>query len=611
MKNAYTYNRHHIKYGINEDTISEEDNKYCKPKINRLSQDNYCLTYETDTKDTKYGRGRYNNMYNSIKDDFSPQTSVDKHNYMTNKKTLRKNQTNKVFACLPNNKNGLNTYGQTPRFDDELIDLKFEELQNELDEKEQQIQRLEKRLHIKEDKLNEMDGSLKAAQNNAQNLSNVNSEYESLKKRFYELTKDFESLNKENLKLNERISAKDKINLEFQNLTQVTVHKFNHFEDLNSNLAIDNSKLHKELREIKQKIISIYAGNEGINGDSKDKIGGSLRFDIDLEILKIQDYYQRGFEENVKRLIMKYEKIEEDYKEGHKAELNESRALIARMNDEILNLKKEILGFKRKLEDQEKGYKEREFELKLDMDEKLKENEKLTSSYKMVQKEIKDIELEFKHKLNECNSKVKSQEERERKFLIELDLRNKKLEESRQENLDANEEIRKLEKSIKCWEKRVDDLETNLKKLSEEGNELRKEIEKKNQELGSTEEKLKEDVNLLLTSLEEMKFENDKMLNENEELRQNLGEAQRRIDELTYLIEERYEGLEVQLAKEVNQKESIQLGLNDFAKKAAIQEEKLNQKIAHLKKETKQLNEKIERSRNKYEQKIQTVSVLI
>lgn len=605
MKSTNVYSRHHVKYGINDDTISDEDNRYCKPKINRVSHDNYCNTYESEVKGV---RREYYDMYGSIKDDFSPQSSTDNHSYTVTKKKLRKNQSNKVMACLPNYKNGLNTYGQTPRFDDELINLKFEELHNELEEKDDQIQRLEKKLHTKEEKLNELDNSLKQAQTTAQNLVNINSEYESLKKRYYELTKDYESLSKENSKLNERISAKDKINQEFQNLTQVTVHKFNHFEDLNSNLTIDNTKLHKELKEIKQKIISIYAGGEIVNGDTRDKSGSSLKFDIDLEVLKIQDFYQRGFEEQVKKLILKYEKIEDNIKENCKTEINEARSVIAKLNDELNLFKKEALGLKRKIEDQEKGFKEREFELKLEIDEKLKENEKLTCSYKMVQKEIKDIEQEFKQKVNECNIKLKSSEERERKLLLELDIRNKKLEESRQENQEAAEEIRKLEKSIKSWEKRADDLEMTIRKMSEESNDLRKEIDKKNQELALTEDKLKEDVNLLLSSLEEMKSENDKMLNENEELRHNLGEAQKRVDELTYLIEEKYEGLEVQLAKEINQKDSIQLGFNDFVKKSAIQEEKMNQKNAQLKKEIKYLNEKIERNKSKYEQKIQNVS---
>lgn len=498
-----------------------------------------------------------------------------------------------------NNYDRFNTFGQSA-YDEELIKLKFDEVVSELGIKENLIQEQQEAMKSKNDRIKALEEKNQSLINNLYYFESVKFEYDSLHKRYQDSIKDNEHLAGENSKLIEKLVTKDKINQEFQTLTQMTVNKFKHFEDINTNLTIDNQSLIKELKEIKEKIASITSSD----------YTAPNKFDIDIEVLKIQDNYQRYFEEQTKKLILKYEKTEDDQRERHKLELKELKEYLAKSNDELIASKKEVLTFKRRLEEQEKYFKDKEFEFKIEFEDKQKEVEGLVGSVKSSQKEIKDINSEFRNKIAEAVSKIRSMEERENRLLIELDAKSKKIEEMKLEILEKINNEKAYDKIIKEKAKRLEELEQLLKQANETNDELRNLIQAKNQEHLVSEEKAKEDVVILLSSLEEMKAENERVSTEAEEIRDKLFEAQGAVNELNNLIEDKYQGLEVMLVKEINQKESLQANLNETLKKNKINEERTQIKMNQIKKNYNSLLEDYENLREKYDSKVQFVSII-
>lgn len=491
--------------------------------------------------------------------------------------------------------NAFNTFGQN--YDEEIIKMKIDELSAEIEDKNKIISKLQNKLYQKEEQYKYLEKKQKSFQTSLMNFSKVSADYDSLHKRYEDQVNENEIMTQEYSRLKDKLQAKEKINQEFQSLTQITVSKFNHFENLNSDLQSINQSLINELNEIKQKVVSIHNGNEG----------SIAKFDIDVEMLKIQDFYQRSFEDQIKKLIHKYEKQEESLRESLKVDNNDGKQLISKLNEENCNYRKEIGALKRKIEEKDKLFKDKEFELKLEIEDKSREYDKMNISNKSVQKEIKDIESEFKTRLGECNMKIKMLEDKERKMIIDLELKNKKIEESKQEINELVTSNRKHERQIKALEKLIDNYEITLKQASNEINDLKRDIEIQHSELYNADEKSKEDVNMLLSSLEEMKQENERIITENEELKENLNDSTNRINELSTLIQEKYQSIEIMLQKEINQKEALQQSFNDLSKKALINEEKLNQKIVNIKKEYNLAVDNFERLKYKYEQKIQKV----
>lgn len=495
-----------------------------------------------------------------------------------------------------------NTFNQSIN-EDELLKLKREEFAREINEKSEKIDILKNKLISKNSKLKAQENRIQALNTKVKEFNNLKQDIHNLECKIEIKQNENWYLLEENKKLIEQLNNKNIINQEYLNLTKISVNKFDQFEEINNNLKVENNILKKEINNIKNKLISLY--NKDIVSNNTNI--HNVEFDIDLEMIKIQEYFKKQTENEISNLIDKYDKSASYTKELNDKDISEFKEDISKLNSIISEIKKENCKLNQTIEENNNKYKDFEFDLKLKLDDKTKENERLISSMNKIQQEVKEIENEYKVKLGDNLNKIKGLEEKLRKTLTDNEIKDKRILENNTNNLSLETDIKKRDANIRELENRVADIELNRKSLYDDLSDCKKGLENKNIEIKITNENYEKQENILLNKLEESKHHYNIMYEENEILKSSIEETHLKINELNSLIHNKYQPLEIELLKEKGNREEKESAYESLEKQFKIMEEKFNQKISKFKKDFNAISDEYEKVKFKQEQKINKV----
>lgn len=556
----------------------------------------------------------YSKTYKNIYHDFSPiNNSLENSMEDDNTENFHDNKSLSNNIVKPIMNNNFNTFNQsayensTP--DDEILKLKFKELENDVNEKQKTIENLNKKLNSKnqkiqgfESKINDMQEIINQYELNFNHLNNV-------KHQLTEAEKDIEKYRFEVGRLHEALASKDSINREFQNLAKETMVKFDYYDMTNNELLLENKMLKKELKEFRDKIREIYK-NKIFNSNNLNNSNATLnedKFDIDVEILILKDFISQEIERELSKINIDNNKEHIKIKEEFQLEHSKIKEKLTSVLEENSVFKKENFTLKKNVEEIEKELRDKDFQFKLEIENKNREIEQSISAVRNAKKQIKEIENEYKLKLAENISKLKVFEEKERKLINEQEVKHKQFSDASREIDIYNKRIKSFEQEKIDLEKRIEELEEKNKELNNNNEELIKSVERKNNEIIECDDKHEKEVGTLFNTIDEMKLYHQSLINENEDLKFSINSLNQRVKELTDLIE-KYQGVELSLVEERNNSESLTKTIKELNKRLKVNEEKYYLKINKLKKEVTSLEETIQNLNYKYDEKIKKVS---
>jgi len=326
------------------------------------------------------------------------------------------------------------------------------------------------------------------------------------------------------------------------------------------------------------------------------------------ELLKKEEKLRIKFDEKEKELKHKLKEKEDHLKEEY---LQEIKGLTKKM-DEIKSqndkLKFENIDLKALMDDFENNKHEREIEFKREMILKENDNEKLQKKLKELQNEIEDLERKISDKSNDFNSRIRTSEQNEGKFIYQINLKEKKIKELEEEieilkNLvvDLQGACRENELKLENKQKIINQLKLTLEENAQEVKNLESEI-------GLLQQNNMRELEQITIKISDLSQERENLVLENEDLKSALLKATNRIGELNEIIELKYQGIENQLIKEKASKENIERRCKELQKKFNSNNEKLCSENNELKRVLEQKQIEIENILTKYETKIQKVT---
>ncbi len=527
------------------------------------------------------------------------------------------NKTENTAKPLLNN--NFNTFNQSaydnPSPDDEILILKFREFESEIADKQKTIDHLNKKLSNKNQKLSALDSKVNNMQETINQYEvNLNHLY-SIRQQFDEAEKELEKYRVEVGRLHEALSSKDSINREFQNLAKETMIKFDYYDMTNNELLLENKMLKKELNEFRDKIREIYSNKNNINNiNSLNKENNTTgnntpdKFDIDVEVLILKDFISKEIEKEITKLNNDSNKEHTKIKEEFQTEHAKIKEKLSSTLEENSNLKKENFQLKKSIEENEKELRDKEFHFKLEIENKNREIEQSISAVRSAKKQIKEIENEYKFKLTENSAKFKIFEEKERKLINEQEVKQKQLNDSCREIDIFNKKIKAFELELSDLQKRVEELEEKNRELNGNNEELLRAVEKKNNEIIELDDNHEKEISNLLSNIEEMKAYHQNLTNENDDLKINIKSLNTKLKEQSEIIE-KYHGVELVYSEEKNNNENLNKNIKELNKRMKVNEEKNYLKVSKLKKEIANLEETLQNMNYKYEEKVKKVSL--
>ena len=296
---------------------------------------------------------------------------------------------------------------------------------------------------------------------------------------------------------------------------------------------------------------------------------------------------------NEKQNLLKVNSIQKEKNDNSKNEIEKSNKDKKNINEHLDKNKEELNEKNEKLLNSENDYK------------------KLKTEFSNIENKLKEKEIELKNQLdiNELNNKKLEEKEKEIKEF------NEKIKQFSIDNNNKEENINKLNKDIEEKDKLINNLENSKKELEEKSKKVNEEIKKLKEKKENKKEKQNNKVNELMKENQKLKEENkdklDKLTNlynglkkDNDELKKKEIEYQQKIQENEKKLkdmdnkEETIKKLteEIELEKEKNNKN------NEIKQKNKNEKNNLNRKIKELEENETKCKQELENKNQEIEE---------
>ena len=429
----------------------------------------------------------------------------------------------------------------------------------------------------KDNTIKQLKRKLQAYEKNAQEQNQKLSDYDhllvefnSLNKNYSQLENDLEMLKAENMQLKEIINSKNKTIIDFQGLFEVSKSKFDLFNQTNVSLKERIAELESKLNQ--------YPNALKNNEDLNQKIS-----EYESKIERIKDEYNKR-EELYKVKLANQEKLTRNAERASEEEINE-------LKNEIMRIKNQ-LDITRKKNDElvsNKKLNEEQFNNKLMLQEK--ENEKLSKMINNLKSNINDRNLLSKTETNK--QKIENDKLKE-----ELKKAYKELSEKEETNTNLTDALNQVNNTINQSQIEIETRDNTIQGLIEEKNQLIKQLTEKQNDFNEYQNSSQQEIEILHQKLSAAEDERENLINDNDMLNK----------EISQLKDELYQ-YEANGNIYLEEKRETDNKFNNLAQAFQMKEQEYSEEIENLKKINQKLLIDNENLKNKYEKKINLLTL--
>ena len=444
------------------------------------------------------------------------------------------------------------------------FDLGSQNINQELlKSKDNTIKKLKRKIHAYEKNAQEQNIKLS-------DYDHLLVEFNSLNKNYTDLEHELEILKNENNQLKEIINTKNQTIIDFQGLFEASKSKFDLFNQTNNTLK-------EKIVELESKL-KMYPNTLKNNEELNQKV---LEYASKIE--RIKDEYNKR-EELYKVKLNNQEKLTRNAERQSEEEINELKNEIMRLKNQLdLSIKKneELLSNKKVTEDQ--------FNNKFINQEK--ENEKLIKVINNLKTNINDNKLLSTTEINKQKNEIDKLKE-------ELKNLYKELSDKEEQNTTLTDALNKVNNAINQSEMEIETRNNTINGLIEEKDQLIKQLDEKQNEFNEYQNSSQQEIEMLHQKLIAVEEERENLINENE----------MQSKEINQLKEDLYQ-YETNGNFYLEEKRENDSKFNNLAQAFQIKEQEYAEEIEKLKKINQKLLNENEILRNKYEKKINLLTL--
>ena len=395
-------------------------------------------------------------------------------------------------------------------------------------------------------------------------------EYNSLNKNYSQIEQDLEMLRNENIQLKEIIASKNQTILDFKGLFEASKSKFDLFNQTNISLKEKISELEAKLK--------MYPNAIKNNEDLNQKM-----MEYESKIERIKDECNKR-EELYKIKLVNQEKLTKNAEKASEEEINE-------LKNEIMRLKNQ-LDLTRKKNDEllsNKKFSDEQYNIKIMNQEK--ENEKLNKIIINLKSNLNDNKLLSKTETN----KQKNENDKLKEEIKKL---NKELSEREDMNSKLTDAINQVNNAINQSEIEIDTRNNTISGLIEEKKQLMEQLKEKQNDFVEYQNSSQQEIEMLRQKLSAAEDERINLINENDNQNQEINDLR---DELG-----KYRAKDNLFFEEQKQNENK---FNNLAQAFHIKEQEFSDEIEKLRKISQKLQIENENLKNKYEKKVNLLTL--
>ena len=395
-------------------------------------------------------------------------------------------------------------------------------------------------------------------------------EYNSLNKNYSQLEQDLEMLRNENIQLKEIITSKNQTILDFKGLFEASKSKFDLFNQTNISLKEKISELEAKLK--------MYPNALKNNEDLNQKM---MEYESKIERVK-EECNKR--EELYKIKLINQEKLTKNAERASEEEINE-------LKNEIMRLKNQLDLTRKKNEEllSNKKFSDEQYNNKIMNQEK--ENEKLNKIIINLKSNINDNKLLSKTETNKQKNEMDKLKEEMKKLNREL---------SEKENINSNltDLINQANNDINQSEIEIQTRNNTINGLLEEKKQLMEQLKEKQNDFVEYQNSSQQEIEMLHQKLSAAEDERVNLINENDMQNQEINDLR---DELN-----KYRANDNLYFEEQKQNENK---FNNLAQAFHIKEQEYSDDIEKLRKINQKLQIENENLKNKYEKKVNLLTL--
>ena len=395
-------------------------------------------------------------------------------------------------------------------------------------------------------------------------------EYNSLNKNYSQIEQDLEMLRNENIQLKEIIASKNQTILDFKGLFEASKSKFDLFNQTNISLKEKISELEAKLK--------MYPNAIKNNEDLNQKM-----MEYESKIERIKDECNKR-EELYKIKLVNQEKLTKNAEKASEEEINE-------LKNEIMRLKNQLDLIRKKNDEllSNKKFSDEQYNNKIMNQEK--ENEKLNKIIINLKSNLNDNKLLSKTETN----KQKNENDKLKEEIKKL---NKELSEREDMNSKLTDAINQVNNAINQSEIEIDTRNNTISGLIEEKKQLMEQLKEKQNDFVEYQNSSQQEIEMLRQKLSAAEDERINLINENDNQNQEINDLR---DELG-----KYRAKDNLFFEEQKQNENK---FNNLAQAFHIKEQEFSDEIEKLRKISQKLQIENENLKNKYEKKVNLLTL--
>ncbi len=395
-------------------------------------------------------------------------------------------------------------------------------------------------------------------------------EYNSLNKNYSQIEQDLEMLRNENIQLKEIIASKNQTILDFKGLFEASKSKFDLFNQTNISLKEKISELEAKLK--------MYPNAIKNNEDLNQKM-----MEYESKIERIKDECNKR-EELYKIKLVNQEKLTKNAEKASEEEINE-------LKNEIMRLKNQLDLIRKKNDEllSNKKFSDEQYNNKIMNQEK--ENEKLNKIIINLKSNLNDNKLLSKTETNKQKNENDKLKEEIRKL-------NKELSEREDMNSKLTDAINQVNNAINQSEIEIDTRNNTISGLIEEKKQLMEQLKEKQNDFVEYQNSSQQEIEMLRQKLSAAEDERINLINENDNQNQEINDLR---DELG-----KYRAKDNLFFEEQKQNENK---FNNLAQAFHIKEQEFSDEIEKLRKINQKLQIENENLKNKYEKKVNLLTL--
>jgi chromosome segregation ATPase len=466
---------------------------------------------------------------------------------------------------------------------DEKTYLKFrnDELNKDVLDKMTEIHSLKEQVKILEAKNNNYKKNFQISNSKLGEADTLKADINLLNKKISDLECELNFSKVENMRMLDILHNKETLISQFQNLVGITESKFKLFEETNKSVRDENLALKNQIEELNVKLNS-YAQKDIVYQSTLEEIQNKFS-KKQSEIEKVEIDFSKK-EENLKKkneeieiyLKARMKTREEELKNEYFKEITKINSECDKLLLENEKIKLENKNLLQKLDDFENTLNEKEIEFKRSLDTKDLEYEKLVRSLKELQREIKQVEFSYKEKVEQFKKKNKDIVADNENLRKQINSKDKTIQELQNQVNEMNKCIEELTSGIRESELHIDEKEMILNTLTNEKEELLKELNKRESTQEKIQEKFEKEIEGLKKKINMLEREKEILFKEKEEDHNVIIDLRNKMSEYYGLYSHKF----VTLEKE--KEDSIDKHTQEYANKLQAKEDHYLNEVSRL-----------------------------